>query len=311
LFKLFLLGEEVPAESLAGMFEQWEIDALVDLSILLPANSGYHTGSLALIPAYGYLVFAQRPTVDPMVYFGDDSAAFAAHLMPPARGVCLDLCAGPGTQSLLCSSQASKVVAVEINPVAASHAELNVAMNDRQDKIEVRIGDLYAAVEGMQFDFISANPPLLPFPPSLPYPFIGHGGGDGLDITRRILDGIPAALNPDGVCQIIGSCLGDNDGPLCVKELTELALGQSFKIRMSVPTALPLKPGSTMFDGLAWTCATAAGMSLENVATIFEDHLRDMGATQLNLFFLAISKNAKPGFEITRHYRERRGFWFI
>jgi methylase of polypeptide subunit release factors len=311
LFKLFLLGLEVPVQSLKKILAEWEIEALTELSILLPGARGVHTGSLALISAYGYFVFAQRPTVDPIVYFGEDSAAFAAHLMPAPGGLCLDLCAGPGTQSLLCSSRAGRVVAVEINPVAASHAELNVVMNDREDKIEVRLGDLYAAVEGLQFDYICANPPLLPFPPSLPYPFIGHGGSDGLDVTRRILNGISKALKPDGVCQIIGSCLGNDEGPLCEEELRNLAIENSWNVRMIVPSALALRRSSTMFEGLAWTCATAAGLPLEQVTTIFEAHLAEIGATQLDLFFLIISKGAEPDFSMTKHYRERSGFWFI
>lgn len=311
LFKLFLLGMEVPAEELLKVFAEWEIEGLKRLSILLDGRSGLHTGELALIAAHGYLVFVQRPTINPTVYFGEDSAAFAAHLMPAAGDVCLDLCAGPATQSLICSGRASRVVAVEISPFAASHAELNIVMNDREDKIEVRVGNLYEAVGGMKFDYVSANPPLLPFPTELPYPFVGHGGADGLDVTRKILHGLPGVLKPEGFCQIIGSCLGDDEGPLCEKELTEFALQSSLKIQMIVPTAVSLEEPSDMFNGLAWTCAAAAGLPMEEVSDKFRRHLDGLGATHLDLFFLVVSNSAAPGFTITRHYKEHQGFWFL
>ncbi len=37
-----------------------------------------------------------------------------------------------------------------------------------------------------RFDLICMNPPLLPIPSGLGYPFIGDGGPDGLAVTRRV-----------------------------------------------------------------------------------------------------------------------------
>lgn len=312
LFELFLLGRAVPAERLAGIFTSSELEALEHFSILVGGPSSFHTGGLALIPAHGYLLLTQRPNVNPMIYFGADSAALAAHLMPPAGAECLDLCAGPGIQAMICSGPAKHVVAVEINPLAASYAELNVVMNDLEGRVEVRNGDLFKAVPGIEFDFICANPPLLPFPPELPYPFVGHGGADGIEVTRKILHGLPGALRPGGLCQIIGTCVGNEEGPLCEEELREFAFRENFQVRMTVPTALPLGPDSHMFSGLVWSCATAAGLDAEEVAARFRSHLNQLGATRLNLFFLTVCKSERdPAFSITRQYRERDGFWFI
>lgn len=311
LFMLFLLGMEVSVDRVSEVLTESEVDALGRLSILIRTNRGVHTGNLVLVPAYGYFVFAQRPTVDPRVYFGDDSAALAAHLMPSEGDECLDLCAGTGIQSMLCSGRGRTVIAVEVNPFAASHAELNMVMNGLEGRVEVRIGDLYNAVPGMQFDYVCANPPLLPFPDSLPYPFVGHGGSDGLVVTRKILDGLSTALKPTGLCQIIGTCLADESGPFCENELQALAVDRSWKICMTVPTSLPLNPCSRMFQGLAWSCATANSLPLKEVSNQFEEHLKTLGATHLNPFFLAVSPSDKPGLFLTRHYRQRKGFWFI
>ncbi|HEU0142074.1 MAG TPA: methyltransferase [Bryobacteraceae bacterium] len=312
LVSAFLLGRSVARDELALVFSDQEIDALISLSILLPDGEKLHTGNMVLLPLLGFLVFAQRPGVNPIAYFGEDSAALALHLMPSRGDVCLDLCTGPGIQALVCSGRASRVVAVDVNPLAAAHAELNVVMNGLEDRVEIRTGDLFSAVPDLEFDFISANPPLLPFPPDLPYPFVGHGGADGLDITRRILKGLPAALKPGGVCQIIGTCTGDWDAPGCEAELRELAERTGLRIRMTIPSALPLVRGAHMFDGLAWTCAAAARLDVEPVKDALEAHLRTLGATHLYLFFLAISRDdRKPGLELTRHYEDHAGFWYI
>jgi len=81
---------------------------------------------------------------------------------------------------------------------------------------------------------------------------------------------------------------------------------------MTIPSALPLVRGAHMFDGLAWTCAAAARLDVEPVKDALEAHLRTLGATHLYLFFLAISRDdRKTGLELTRHYEDHAGFWYI
>jgi len=312
LFRLFLLGEKVPRSSLLEIVPEPETAALERFSVLKREGEQVHTRSLVLLPVSGYLVMADRPSVDPVVYFGDDSAALAAHLFPYANGDCLDLCTGPGVQALLASGRGRRVVAVEINPVAAAYAHLNVVMNDVEDRVEVRMGDLYQATPHEQFHFISANPPLLPFPEDLPYPFVGHGGADGLNITRSIIAGLPLHLRPDGLCQIIGTCLGDSNGPLCESELDRIARDLDLSITMTIPSGVPLNTESPMFTGLAWSCATAALLDYQVVLGRLKEHLRSRGAETLYLFFLTITRDqAWCGLHVTRHYRAHRGFWFI
>lgn len=312
LFRLFLLGEAVGDPDAASALGSDMVAALERLGVLLRGDRGVRSGNLVLIPAHGYLLLAERPGVDPVAYFGDDSAALAAHLMPGRGDRCLDLCTGPGIQAMVVGGRARHVIGVELNPIAAAHAELNMVMNRLDDVVEVRIGDLYAAVDGMRFDFISANPPLLPFVPDLPYPFVGHGGGDGLDVVRRILAGLDRALAPGGVCQLLGTCLGTWDAPLCIDELRRLADGGPWNIHMTLPTALALVPGATMFDGLAHTCAMAAGLDLDGVRSALERHLGAQGASHLYLYFLVVSRADSAGrFSMTRHFERRVGFWFI
>lgn len=312
LFSLFLLGRTVERPALQRVLAEEQIDALEALGILLHDGDGLHTGNMILLPVAGFYLFAQRPGVNPIAYFGEDSAALAMHLSPSRGDVCLDLCTGPGIQALICSGRAARVIAADVNPLAAAHAELNVVMNRLEDRIEVRTGDLFDAVRGMRFDYVSANPPLLPVPPDLPYPFVGHGGADGLAVTRRILSGLRSALEPGGICQIIGTCTGDWDGPSCEEELEALAEREGLAIRMTVPSAVALTPGARMFEGLAWTCAAAARMEIEDVKARLDAHLKAIGATHLYLFFLTVSGEERHrGFAITRHYQDHAGFWYV
>jgi hypothetical protein len=312
LFSLFLLARPVKRADVALVLSDEEVRALQNVGILIEEDDALHTGNMVLLPVAGLFLFAQRPGVNPVAYFGEDSAALAMHLAPSRDDVCLDLCSGPGIQALICGSRADRVVAVEINRLAAAHAELNAVMNNLEHKIEVRVGDLFEAVPQTEFDFICANPPLLPFPPQLQYPFVGHGGADGLVVTRRILAGLRTALKPGGLCQIIGTCTGDWNGPTCELELQRLAEKEGLRILMTVPSAVALVRGSKMFTGLAWTCANATGMELEEVQDKLEEHLSGMEATHLYLFFLTIARaDHQPRFEITRHYEDHAGFWYI
>jgi len=312
LMSLFFLGEMQPVQEVAEIFTDGQIQALRRLGVFMESGGRLHTGGLVLLPIGGLLMFVPAPNINPPVYFGDDSAALVAHLSPPRGARCVDFCAGPGIQALRASTAGGHVVAVEINPVALAVAELNVALNGLEDRIELRLGDLYAALRPEErFDFVSANPPLLPFAPDLPYPFVGHGGGDGLAVTRRILDKLPGILSERGTAQIIGTCLGDLDGPTPRAELARYAKEQGLHVVMTVPARLPMHPGSPMFDGLVWTCAEASGLSTEVVQRRYAEHLQQLGADHLYTFFLTISQGrARPEFQLTEHFRRPGGFWF-
>ncbi len=310
LMRLFFLAEAVEPAELLAAFTVAELSALCRLGILFPKGERLHTGGIMLLPTSGLVMLVPVPVANPLIYFGDDSAALAERLSPPAGARCLDLCAGPGIQALRASRAGGKVVAVEINPLPAAFAELNIALNGLSDRMEVRRGDLYAALRpGEQFDFVSANPPLLPFVPELPYPFVGHGGGDGLAVTRRILRGLPSVLAPDGIAQIIGTCLGNDDGPQPRAELGEFAAANGLRVIMTVPARLPLALGTPMFDGLVMTCAHAAEISADLVRQKFAAHLEQLQANYLYTYYLTISRGS-AGLLLTEHFRRPGGFWY-
>ena len=209
LVDLFLLGRRVHVDVIEPRIAEL-FPALEPLGLPLLDKDGFASlGNLVLYRIFGIWLLFEQPSADPKLYFGDDSVALLSRLSPPRGGSTLDVCAGPGIQALHCARSAARVVALEINPVAASLIGVNARLNGFRH-IEVVCGDLRglgadALTCGEPFDHLTANPPLLPFPDHLPYPFVGHGGSDGLRLTWSILRALPRVLKLDGVAQIIGT----------------------------------------------------------------------------------------------------------
>jgi hypothetical protein len=286
---LFLLGGPVAADDLPdGLLEL--ADPLTELGVLVRTGDGcLCTPNLSLLPVWGHWVFADATAVDPKLYLGDDSLALLARLTPVRNGRCLDLCCGPGVQSLHLSSFGATVTGVEVNPVAAGLASLNVAMNERSDTIRILVGDLYAPLPPGRYDTIVANPPLLPVPDDLPYPFVGHGGADGMRVTWRILDGLPERLERGGAAQIIGTGLSDGILPYCAEPMQAWARTNAMDVDLTVPAHRELRPGTGWFEGIVSTVAMAAQLRTEDVAERFARALDEQQATHLCGWYLRVA----------------------
>lgn len=290
LVDLFLLANPVALDELPGTLQDL-IECLCQLGLLIRAIDGrFMTPNLVLVPILGNWLFLQKPSLNPTVYFGDDSMALLARLRPKWRGRCLDLCAGAGIQALHCSLFAEKVAAVERNPVAAYLAYLNVLMNGRQSIVTVYCGDLYEPIDGEIYDTIVANPPLIPFPEDAPYPFVGHGGADGLRVTWRILRGLSAALAADGTAQLIGACLSDGKLPLVAKALENWACEARMDMLTTITAHQPLAPGSVYFDALVYTAAAGMNSNLQMISEMYQRLLTEQGASHLCTYFLHVTR---------------------
>jgi SAM-dependent methyltransferase len=311
LVELFLLAVPVELSELDETLVSL-IDPLSDLGLLIITdNNCVATPDLVLLPVFGHWLFCQRPQINPTLYFGDDSVALLLRLHPRRNGHCLDLCAGPGVQTLYCSLFASKVTAVEINPVAAALASLNAVLNGRQDVVTVYCGDLYEPVGGQVFDTIVANPPLLPFPDDIFYPFVGHGGADGMRVTWRILHGLPTALAKEGTAQMIGSCLSDGILPLCVDALSFWASETAMNVLLTVTAHQPLEPGTPYFDGLVRTAANAVSSEIALITKAYQRALTEQRATHLCTYFLHITRGT-GALHIQDMSRDGKlGLWYV
>lgn len=155
------------------------------------------------------------------------------------RGEALDLCGGSGIGALHLSRTARAVATADLTARSTIFAEFNVRLNNVP--VECLCGDLYAPVQGRQFDLISAHPPFVPTTgPNMVY---RDGGDTGEEVTRRVVEGLPAHLRPGGTCVI-----------LCVARDTEDA---SFERRVREW----LRPAADEFDVI---------FGLERVLTVAE-----------------------------------------
>ncbi|MFA5949825.1 MAG: 50S ribosomal protein L3 N(5)-glutamine methyltransferase [Hyphomicrobium sp.] len=119
----------------------------------------------------------------------------------------LDLCTGSGCLAILAALAFpnAEVLAADISPAALEVAAQNVADYGLEGRVRLVKSDLFSAIEG-QFDLIISNPPYVTaeavasFPPEYKAePVLAHlGGGDGLDLVRRILADAQEHLSPDG-----------------------------------------------------------------------------------------------------------------
>jgi HemK-related putative methylase len=125
----------------------------------------------------------------------------------------LDLGTGSGVGAVFAAKRGASVVAVDINPEAVRCARINALLNDAEERIEVRLGNLFGPVQGQKFDLVLFNPP---FYRGVPRDNLDHAWR-GEDIFERFAAGLGSALAPDGYALLTLSTDGD-----CEELLAEL-----------------------------------------------------------------------------------------
>ena len=126
----------------------------------------------------------------------------------------LDLCTGSGCLAILAAHlfPNATIDAVDLSKDALAVAERNVKDLGLEDRVHLHHGDLFAPLKGKTYDLIITNPPyvdseeMAALPPEYrAEPSMAlDGGGDGMDIVRRILAEAPDYLSDDGglLCEI-------------------------------------------------------------------------------------------------------------
>jgi HemK-related putative methylase len=117
----------------------------------------------------------------------------------------LDMGTGSGVCAVFAAKHAQRVVAVDINPAAVRCAAINAHLNHLEHKIEVRLGDLFAAVAEQRFDLILFNPPFLRGAPRDDRDRAWRSS----DIAERFAAGLGAQLRPGGSALVLLSTFGD------------------------------------------------------------------------------------------------------
>jgi release factor glutamine methyltransferase len=127
-----------------------------------------------------------------------------SRVIQPTTAV-LDMGTGSGASAMFAARRARRVVAVDINPAAVRCARINVLMNHLEHKVEVRQGDLFAAVAGEKFDLILFNPPFLRGTPRNDRDRAWRSE----DVPERFAAGLREHLNPGGCALVLLSSFGD------------------------------------------------------------------------------------------------------
>ena len=125
-------------------------------------------------------------------------------LIPPGARV-LDMGTGSGVGAVFAAQWTDQVTAVDINPAAVRCARINVLLNEVEDCVTVKEGDLFTAVSGETFDVILFNPPY----------FSGQPQNDldrafrADDVIERFVEQLHHHLTPNGRTLILLSSEGD------------------------------------------------------------------------------------------------------
>jgi hypothetical protein len=307
LLRLFMLGAPVDVDAVRAALPARLRDALLGLGVLVEADGLISTAGLGLVPLIGQLAFVPRQTGATLL---EEELVLAARVTPPPGASCLSLCATHGLAALRCAALASSVVAVEINPILAGCIDLTFALNSVEDRAQAREGHLYAALApGEQFDYVVAEAPVMPFPPSLVSP-AADPTDDGAAVFRRVLGGLPGVLRPGGWAQLLASSIGDDGGPFLPRQLEEHARELGMRIVITVPARISLAPDSPLFGLLASGCAAAGGLDEPVVRDRIAAHLAARGVNYLYSMVLTVHAAEHAGTTQMDHFRSAGGFWF-
>lgn len=291
LVELFLIGRGFPIDHVRRIIGNEFYDALLAENVLIESTGQVCTPGLILV-SFRSLLFFHENTRRPGIYFGADSVALGIYQHPAHAGRTLDLCAGTGIQAMISAQHGSESVAVEIHPRAARLASLNLRLNNLENKVRIVNQSLedFAASHPGKFHLITFNPPLLPVPDAIDYPFVGDGGGDALDVTRRVLALYIPLLTEDGAMEFIGCGMGRDHKPLFVDELTGLARKHGAGGIIQLLKRYDMKRGDSFYEALIATAAMNSRLSCDLADAVYEEHFRRLGYDELYTFFMRIEK---------------------
>ncbi|HEX7122457.1 MAG TPA: HemK2/MTQ2 family protein methyltransferase [Gemmatimonadaceae bacterium] len=144
--------------------------------------------------------------------------ALSQQLVPPGADV-LDMGTGSGIGAIAAANWANRVVAVDINPDAVRCARINALLNRLEDRVDVRHGDLFDAVNGERFDVVLFNPPYFRGEPR----DAAEAAWRSVDVVERFAAGLGAHLKPGGHALVVLSTDGDTRGFLRAFQASGLA----------------------------------------------------------------------------------------
>jgi release factor glutamine methyltransferase len=148
----------------------------------------------------------------------EDSFLFADNLAIKAGDAVLDMGTGCGILGIISAKEASKVLAVDLNPYAVLCAKENAWLNGVLDKFFFLRCDLFSAISVTErFDVILFNAPYLPSKSVDDDSWLGRawsGGATGRQVIDRFIREAPKYLKQDGSILLMQSTLSELDRTL-------------------------------------------------------------------------------------------------
>lgn len=223
LVRLYIDGEPLTDAVVREYVSDGGVRVLAALGLIAPSpdNQGVLEPTVMLMPLDGMWLASDllprtgsgaASTRQDFVYSaGNDLTASFLAVIPKAPGARVaELCAGTGVAAIRSVRDgAALAVASDITPRCAHFAQFNARLNAVDDRIDVRVSDVWEAFGDEQYDLIVAHPPYVP---ALSHRFdFRDAGGDGEHVSRRIVEGAPAHLARGGRL-IIRAALSDRRG---------------------------------------------------------------------------------------------------
>jgi release factor glutamine methyltransferase len=154
-------------------------------------------------------------------------------------GRVLDLCTGTGAVAIAAAGMgADCVTAVDLSRRAVMSARANSLL--QRAGMDIRRGDLFAAIAGETFDVVLCNPPYVPAATDrLPRHSPGRSwdaGRDGRALVDRVCQGVTQVLRPGGTLLLTHTAVID------ASQTLELLSGQGFETRIAASRRVPFGP---------------------------------------------------------------------
>lgn len=221
LVRFFLLNEPLTADDAAVAFPTLGVAAARELGLLdvegvlvhaaldlrpYSFDDGVGAGHWWLLSDLGELARGGALPEDHVLGVGGASMSLSGLMIPERARRVLDLGTGCGIQAMHASRFADTIVATDISERAVRLARLNFELNGIEG-IELRVGDLFAPVQGETFDRLVSNPPFVITPriegvPSYEY---RDGGLVGDALVEAVVRGTADILEPGGIAQFLAN----------------------------------------------------------------------------------------------------------
>jgi ribosomal protein L3 glutamine methyltransferase len=157
--------------------------------------------------------YVDERVIIPRSYFLELIPQLGRWLKKPAAVTrAADMCTGSGCLAILLAHQfpQARIDAVDCSAEALEVAKINVREHSLANRVSLYRSDVFATVPAARYDVIVSNPPYEPsrLMKTLPPEFRREpelaldGGGDGLDVIRRLLAQARDRLKPDGLLLI-------------------------------------------------------------------------------------------------------------